>query len=323
MFLVVAFIAGILAVDSDTGIDLRSVLVEAGGEVGRLRWQFAAILVCCVALHYLAAGLGARAVMTVPGRLGEATMVQLAAAAANRVTPAGLGGSAVNARYFCRRSMSVSAAFGAVATLALLGAVADLITGITVVGLGSVGGIDGSTRELHQIASFGAHLAGPLQRSWPWVALAAGVLVAFAAVLARRVGWSTALRGRRGALAPAWQLCRQPSRLAQLMLASSATTLLQGCGFVCAVWMVPGSRPAVSAGGLLVGYLLASAVSSTIPVPSGLGSTEAALVAVLIAARVSPAQAVEQVMLFRVVTFWSPAVLGLLISRRLHRTGVL
>ena len=312
-----------VAVDTDTGIDLRSMLVTAAAEIGQLRWQFAVILVGCVSLHYLAAGLGARAVMTVPANWREATLVQLAAAAANRVTPAGLGGSAVNARYFCRRSMSVSAALGAVATLALLGAIADLITGVAVVGLGSVGGIDGSARELRQIASFGAHLAGPLQRSWPWVAAAAVVLVAFAVVLGRRVGWAVWRHGRRGALTPAWQLCRQPRRLAQLMCASSATTLLQGFAFVCAVWMVPGGHPAISAGGLLVGYMLASAVSSTIPVPSGLGSTEAALVAVLIAARVPAAQAVEQVMVFRVVTFWSPAVLGLLISRRLHRAGVL
>ena len=53
------------------------------------------------------------------------------------------------------------------------------------------------------------------------------------------------------------------------------------------------------------------------------GSTEAALVAVVVAAHVPLAHAIEQVMIFRLITFWTPAVIGLFVSRRVNRNGAL
>ena len=53
--------------------------------------------------------------------VGEVLLVQLAASAANRLTPAGLGGSAVTARYYTRRGLDGPAAVGAVAALGAVG----------------------------------------------------------------------------------------------------------------------------------------------------------------------------------------------------------
>ncbi|HEX2904578.1 MAG TPA: lysylphosphatidylglycerol synthase transmembrane domain-containing protein [Jatrophihabitans sp.] len=316
-FLLLAFASTFFIAGTDAGTDVGSVLVSSGSALLVLRWQFGIVLLGCAVLHYVAAGLSARAVMSRPAPWREVTLVQLAAAAANRITPAGLGGSAVNARYFSRRAMPVPAALGAVATLALLGAVADLLTGLVVIGLGSFAGIGGARRELSLLASYGAHLARPFSSIWAWIVLVA-LLAALGPVLIRR-----AARWPAGLVQPLLQLLHRPGRLLALLAASGATTLLLGCAFVCSVWMVPGARSSTSAGGLLIGFMLASAVSATVPVPAGLGSTEAALAAVLLTAHIPAAQAVQQVLLFRVVTFWAPAVVGLFVSRRLQRSGVL
>jgi uncharacterized membrane protein YbhN (UPF0104 family) len=69
--------------------------------------------------------------------------------------------------------------------------------------------------------------------------------------------------------------------------------------------------------------MIGAAAGSAVPVPAGLGSTETALVAILIAAHVATGRAVEAVLIFRVVTFWLPAALGVLAMRRLNRRRAL
>jgi uncharacterized membrane protein YbhN (UPF0104 family) len=69
--------------------------------------------------------------------------------------------------------------------------------------------------------------------------------------------------------------------------------------------------------------MIGAAAGSAVPVPAGLGSTETALVAVLIEAHVAASRAVEEVLIFRVVTFWLPAALGVLALRKLNRRRAL
>jgi uncharacterized membrane protein YbhN (UPF0104 family) len=56
-----------------------------------------------------------------------------------------------------------------------------------------------------------------------------------------------------------------------------------------------------------------------VPLPAGLGGSEAAYVAVLISVQVPAAHAVEEVLLFRVLTFWAPAAIGVVATRYLYR----
>ena len=86
---------------------------------------------------------------------------------------------------------------------------------------------------------------------------------------------------------------------------------------------MPGPRPAASIGALMIGFMIAAAASNSLPIPAGLGATEAALIAVLVLAHVPAAQAFEEVMIFRVITFWTPALLGLAVARRLRRAEAL
>jgi len=113
--------------DEDTPVDLLGSLRAALRGFGAVRWQFVPILAGLALGHYV---LAATALRAAAGRwlpLGEAIMAQLAATAANRITPLGLGGAAVNIRSLTRRGPDLPGAVAAVASLAILGALADVL----------------------------------------------------------------------------------------------------------------------------------------------------------------------------------------------------
>lgn len=107
-------------------------------------------------------------------------------------------------------------------------------------------------------------------------------------------------------------------RLSVLLAASASTTLLLAAGFAVTAQLatVPAS---MSFGSLLVGYLVGGAIGSALPAPAAAGGTEAALVGVLVAGGMPLDSAVGCVLLFRLVTFWAPALVGLVIGRQLRR----
>ena len=308
-------------VDSDSGTDLVGVARTTAHDIGRLRWQYTAIVVALAALHYLATAVAARSAAGVPLRLGETLLVQLAAAAANRLTPAGLGGSALTARYFTRRGLDAPAAIGAVTALAVLGALADLLVLTTLVLLGSWLGLHGSAHELGRLTGHITHLLGPLCSPWLWAALA---LLGTAVLGACAARYQTAHARRWVHIwQPTRRLAQRPVALLTLLLASGSTTLVLGLAFVATTAMVPGPQPATGLGALLVAFMLGSAAASAVPMPAGLGSTDAALIAVLISVHVPAAHAVEEALIFRLLTFWAPAAIGVLATRSLCRRRAL
>jgi uncharacterized membrane protein YbhN (UPF0104 family) len=54
-------------------------------------------------------------------------------------------------------------------------------------------------------------------------------------------------------------------------------------------------------------------------VPAGIGSTEAALVAVLGGAGISTGPALQAIVVFRAITYWAPVPIGILSARVLRR----
>lgn len=314
--LTAALLVTAATVDGDGGQDVFGLLGSVGRDLVRLRWQFAVIVVGLGAMHYVASTAAARAASGLRLPFAETFLVQLAAAAANRLTPAGLGGSALNVRYFTRRGLPVAAAVGAVSALAVLGAVADLLALVLLVSGASALGFGNGASQFGALLAHVRHLLGPARSPWLWLAVA---------VVVGALGARWLLRGRsRGAvrggfLVPARRLLTRPRALATVLAASASTTLVLGLAFVACIAMVPGPRPAVSMAVVLIAYMLGSAAGSTVPVPAGLGSTEGALVAALMSVGEPAAHAVQVVMIFRLITFWSPAAVGVLATRALHR----
>jgi uncharacterized membrane protein YbhN (UPF0104 family) len=305
-----------VALDRDTGHDLAALLRAVGRSLLNLRWPILAVVLALAALHYVATAIAARCAAGVPLPMGETTLVQLAAAAANRLTPAGLGGSAVTARFFTRRGLDAPAAIGAVSALQVLGGVADFAVLLLLLSIGAQFGLHGSSREIGSLTGHVTHLADGLRSVWTWLAIGA-VLVAVV-FLVRRLRWDWRHFGM-----PIAQLARHPVRLLTLLVASGSTTLILAFAFAACTAMVPGTAPQARLGALLVAFMLGAAVGSAVPVPAGLGSTEAALVTVLVAMHVPAGHAAEDVLIFRLITFWAPAALGVLATRVLRRRGAI
>jgi uncharacterized membrane protein YbhN (UPF0104 family) len=99
--------------------------------------------------------------------------------------------------------------------------------------------------------------------------------------------------------------------------------VILGVAFIVTTAMVPGPRPDATVGALLIGYMVGSAAGSAIPIPAGIGSSETALVVILTQVQVPVGQAVEQVLIFRILTFWLPAAVGVFAVRRLRRQRAL
>jgi uncharacterized membrane protein YbhN (UPF0104 family) len=236
----------------------------------------------------------------------------------------------VNARYLRRQDFLTTQALAVVAVLGGLGALADIIVFACLALAGRWVGISGGSRELSALAG---KLNGPWHTfaSLPWpvktgISLAVAMCAAAAARRARhrrQEAASNADRQSSSAVRPMlWALLRQPRRLATLFAASGTTTLLLAAGFA---FTALSASPASSAsfGGLLIGYLIGGAAGTAVPIPAGIGATEAALVAVLLLAHIPSAVAISTVLTFRLITFWAPAVLGLLAMRLLHRRQLL
>lgn len=322
-------LVGTPVADGDTAQDLVPELVHTPALVASLDWRLLPVLVGLAAAHYLLAGVALRAAAGSACRLplGESTLVQLVATVANRVTPNGLGGAAVNARYLSRRGLPVPEAAGAVAGLGLLGGVADAVSFMLLLVLGAPLGKEGFSAEF-RVLGVGLHGVTAVLVGAPW---RIGALTAGAAAVSWLVVRSARATGRWGRLVGGLSrvvrqtagLVRRPGDVAVLMVSSAGTTILLAMALSVSVAAVAGGTPTGSLGGLLAGYMVGSAVGSAVPVPAGIGSTEAALVGTVVLAHVGLGQAVEAVLLFRVMTFWAPVPLGLLAAPRLRQTGAL
>ncbi|MGP4028348.1 lysylphosphatidylglycerol synthase transmembrane domain-containing protein [Actinomadura sp. 3N407] len=278
--------------------------------IGRMHWAYLPVLILLSLLHFVCSAVALRAASGRPIPLYQTTLTQFTAAAANRVTPGGLGAVAVNTRYLVCRGLPLPQAAVAVAVMQVAGVPADLLLLGAVVGLGGGNGqvLDALGRHIAQAAG----LVPPLP-----LLIAAGVLLVAVALWGRRAFRSAAV-GR--AVAGLTGLCRRPRDLAVVLAGSASTTFALGLAFALSVLAVPGT----SAGpadvlALVAAYLVGAAAGSAVPSPGGVGSTEAALVAALVALGIAAGPALHAVLLFRAVTFWAPVPLGLLTCRTLRR----
>ena len=320
-------LAGATALNQDLAKDSAPQL---GSLFERIEVVTLPVLMCLLAvsaLHYVATAFAARAASGVRLPFGELVATQLAASAANRLTPSGIGGATVTGRYFIRRGrLDPSAAAAAVSALALLGAVADVLAFGAVVAVGSVAGLAGARSEAPLLLQKIVGLFPLPTGWWRWAVMTLAVLVATLGwLVGKRTGAIVervrgALRTYRGSLAA---LLSHPARLAALMTASAGTTLLLATGFAAAATLGTGGLPRSAFCALMIGYMLAAAAGNALPTPGGIGTADAALTGVLLAAHMPAADALATVLAFRLISFWSPAVIGLCLLAPLRRRGAL
>jgi uncharacterized protein (TIRG00374 family) len=244
------------------------------------------------ALTYVAAALSLSGF--VPGRLNfiRTMLAQLAGSFVTLVTPAAVGGAALNVRYLQRNKVPPAVAAASVGVAQVVAFVLHILLLVVFVAI--------TGARSHSL------------RPPTWVYFVIAGLVVAALIVAAVPSGRRLLRAR---LAPALgqvlprllEVLQQPRKLAEGI---GGALMLTACYILCLDACVRALGGSLSLTGAAVVYLTGSALGSLVPTPGGLGAVEAALAAGLTATGMAAATAVSAVLLFRLLTFWLPVPLG-------------
>jgi undecaprenyl-diphosphatase len=271
-------------------------------------WGWLAVSTVMSLLTYVASAVGMAG--GVPGRLPARANLytQFASSFVNRVTPANVGGMAVNVRFMQKAGIPPAQA-------------------VTGVGLNSAaGGI------VHVVLLFvflawagqsGSH-AFKIPASSKLLVIIAVVLALIGIVLATRKGRrlmrTHVLRWLRQSWASLRTLARSPIKLAELFGGSVGVTLAYIASLFAAVLAFDSDLSFAQVGAV---YLGSSIIAAAAPTPGGLGAMEAALVAGLTGLGMDSGTAVAAVLSYRLLTYWLPILPGWLGFRSLERHNLI
>ena len=220
-------------------------------------------------------------------------LAQLAGSFVTLVTPAAVGGAALNIRYLQRQKIPAAVAAASVGVQQLMAFILHILLLVVFIALAGTG----AKRSFSP-------------PTWSYLILA-GLVVAAAAVLAIPAG----RRLLRARVAPALdqvlprllEVAQQPRKLAEGI---GGALLLSAAYILCLAACVQAFGGHVALASIAVVYLTGNVVGSLIPTPGGLGGVELALTAGLTAAGLPGAAAASSVLLFRLLTFWLPVPAG-------------
>src|SRR5271166_3294774 len=267
-------------------------------------WAWLPVIIASSAVTYLASA--AALIGAVPGRVPfwPTTLTQAASSFVNRVSPANVGGMALNARFLQKSGVSPGAGVAAVGVNALMGAVAHLILLVIFFTLAG-----------HQLAH--AFKLPPASKLLLILAiLAALVGIVLATRRGRRLAATRLLPGLRSAAVSLRIVAASPVKLTLLVGGSALITLAYIGGLAASVQAFGGGAGIVEIGAV---YLGAAVIAAASPTPGGLGAIEAALVAGLTGIGVPPGPAVSAVLTYRLATYWLPVIPGWAAWRILQR----
>jgi glycosyltransferase 2 family protein len=228
---------------------------------------------------------------------------QLASSFVNRVTPANVGGMALNVRFMQKAAVQPADAVTGMGLNVIVGAVVHIV--LLVVFFAWAG-------------QSGSGFALPSSSKMLVVVIV--LLVAAGVLAATRWGRKIFHRHVIGFVKQSWTsiaaLSRSPGRMFALVGGSFGVTLAYTVALSCAVAAFDGGVSFAQVGAV---YLGSSLIAAAAPTPGGLGAMEAALVAGFTGVGMEPAIAVAAVLSYRLATFWLPILPGWLAFRALDR----
>jgi len=264
-----------------------------GHLLGTADWRWALVALALSAATYVGAALSISGFVAERLSFLSTLFVQLASSFVTLVTPAAVGGAALNVRYLQRRRIPSAVAVASVGVSQVVAFVLHILL-LTV-----FAAIAGSSTK--------SAIRPP---TWAYFVVA-GLVVLAGVVLAIPAG----RRMVRARLSPTFgqvlprllEVAQRPRKLAEGV---GGVLLLSLTYILCLSACVAAFGGSVSIAKIGFVYLTGSAIGSIIPTPGGLGAVEAALTAGLTAAGVHGGIAVSAVLLFRLLTFWLPVPVG-------------
>jgi len=256
-------------------------------------WRWGAAALALSAVTYVGAALSLSGFVAKRLNFPRTLLVQLAGSFITLVTPAAVGGAALNVRYLQRRKIPAPVAVASVGVSQVVAFVLHIVLLVV----------------FAAIAGTGAE--SPIKPpTWAYLVLA-GLVVLAGVVFAIPAG----RRLVRARLSPTFgqvmprllDTAQRPRKLAEGI---GGALLLSLAYILCLTACVAAFGRSVPFAKIGFVYLTGSAIGSIIPTPGGLGAVEAALTAGLTAAGVPCAVALSAVLLFRLLTFWLRVPLG-------------
>jgi uncharacterized membrane protein YbhN (UPF0104 family) len=270
-------------------------------------WRWGLVALALSAVTYVGAALELSGFVAQPLPFTRTLLAQLAGSFVTLVTPAAVGGAALNIRYLQRRKVPAAVAAASVGVSQVAAIVLHILLLVV------------------SIAVAGAAAKEPFRPppTWSYFVLA-GLVVAALAVLAVPAG-RRLLRARVqpifGQVLPRLlEVAQQPRKLAEGI---GGGLLLSVAYIFCLVACVQAFHGSAAIASIAVVYLTGSALGSIIPTPGGIGAVEAALTAGLVATGLHGTEAASAVLLFRLLTFWLPVPFGWVALNYLERHDAL
>ena len=267
-------------------------------------WAWVPLVIALSAVTYLASAVALMGAVSQRIRLWPTVLAQGASSFINRVSPANVGGMALNARYLQKSGVEPTAGVAAVGVNSLVGAIVHLILIVIFFAW--------SSRRLGQ--------AFKLPSTSTLLAILAVILAVIGILLAtrpgRRFASGTLVPGVRSAAASLSRVARNPGKMTMLVGGSALITLAYIGAFAASVEAFGGGPGFVVLGAV---YLGTATVAAAAPTPGGIGAFEAAAIAGLTGVGVANGPAVSAVLLYRLATYWLPVAPGWLCWRVLQR----
>ncbi|HEX6786555.1 MAG TPA: lysylphosphatidylglycerol synthase transmembrane domain-containing protein, partial [Acidimicrobiales bacterium] len=285
-------------------------LANVGDSVQAMRsanWGWLAVAVVFSLLTYVASAVGMAGGVPDPLPPVANVQAQLASSFVNRVTPANVGGMALNVRFMQKAGVEPAKAVTGVGLNTAAGAIVHLILLFVFLAWAGQGG--GGFK---------------LPASSKLLVVIAVVLAIIGIVLAtkkgRRLFRVHVIRWLRQSVSSMATLARSPAKLAELFGGSVGVTVAYIGALYAAVLAFDHSISFAQVGAV---YLGASIIAAAAPTPGGLGAMEAALVAGLTGVGVDSGIAVAAVLSYRLVTYWLPILPGWLSFHSLERHNLI
>ena len=277
-----------------------------GSVLRSANWRWSIVALAASALTYAGAALSLSGFVTERLNFFRTVLAQLAGSFVTLVTPAAVGGAALNIRYLQRRKIPAPVA---AASVGVAQVVAFVLHVLLIVVFAAIAGTS---------------VKDPIQPPrWAYFVLA-GLVMAALAVFAVPAG-RRLLRARvspmLGQVLPRLlEVAQHPRKLAGGI---GGALLLTGAYIACLAACVAAFGHGVPIASIAVVYLTGSAIGSIMPTPGGLGAVEVALTAGLTATGMPGAVAATAVLLFRLLTFWLPVPFGWVSLNYLERKQLL
>ncbi|MER8068071.1 lysylphosphatidylglycerol synthase domain-containing protein [Streptomyces sp. NPDC094034] len=283
--------------------------VDFGTVIGRAHWGWVAAAVAFSALSYVAAAMSLLGFVPERVPFRRTVVAQVAGSFVKIVTPAAVGGVALNTRFLQRAGVRPGLAVASVGASQLFGLGAHILL---LLSFGYLTGTEKST----SLTPSRTVIAGLLT-------VAVLVLVVTAIPFLRKF-LVTRLRSLFAGVVP--RMLDVLQRPMKLLTGIGGMLLLTGVFVMCldaSIRAFDNGNQQLSYASIAVVFLAGNALGSAAPTPGGVGAVEGALTLGLLAVGLPKEVAAPAVLLYRLLTLWLPVLPGWLSFSHLTRKGAL